>query len=268
MKRANDFNPRSPRGERPRYCAAMLSQPRKFQSTLPSRGATHRLQRSYGRVYFNPRSPRGERRLVQAEKDGGYNFNPRSPRGERPPWAVTLTWRGDFNPRSPRGERPPYVPCLEPGAQDFNPRSPRGERPLPLIVQDGAFDISIHAPLAGSDVVNAAPRGVPHSISIHAPLAGSDLCCRTSHLPCCNFNPRSPRGERPIIRWRLREVHNFNPRSPRGERHLRGNGVQPRRTISIHAPLAGSDLTGLCDVDLLPDLFQSTLPSRGATLSK
>ncbi len=55
------------------------------------------------------------------------------------------------------------------------------------------------------------------------------------------FNPRSPRGERPIIRKTVKPIMNFNPRSPRGER--------PPQNIWI--PWGRK--------------FQSTLPSRGAT---
>ncbi len=57
---------------------------------------------------------------------------------------------------------------------DFNPRSPRGERRGPLVGFLIDFTISIHAPLAGSDVQTDQPLdGV--QISIHAPLAGSDF---------------------------------------------------------------------------------------------
>ena len=56
----------------------------------------------------------------------------------------------------------------------------------------------------------------------------------------------------------------FNPHSPCGERHVTVLGYIILISISIHTPHAGSDLwTGA----LLPlcDLFQSTLPMRGAT---
>ena len=80
-------------------------------------------------------------------------------------------------------------------AVDFNPRSPRGER-QGFAVEFLLDDISIHAPLAGSDGVAGklpdydgdfnprSPRGerlfcdkgaaAGTGISIHAPLAGSD----------------------------------------------------------------------------------------------
>ena len=80
---SNDFNPRSPRGERLQVfevVAGIFI----FQSTLPARGATSAntfpLQ-----VYahFNPRSPRGERPLRGFCPASDAYFNPRSPRGER-----------------------------------------------------------------------------------------------------------------------------------------------------------------------------------------
>ena len=79
-------------------------------------------------------------------------------------------------------------------------------------------------------------------ISIHAPLAGSDTAEQASASLRQNFNPRSPRGERPPQTGGQSVIHYFNPRSPRGER------------LSIIT-------SGYCSL-----IFQSTLPSRGATL--
>ena len=56
---------------------------------------------------------------------------------------------------------------------DFNPRPPCGER-LSSTFATAPILISIHAPLAGSDVVQIRHIAVRH-ISIHAPLAGSDV---------------------------------------------------------------------------------------------
>ena len=57
-----------------------------------------------------------------------------------------------------------------------------------------------------------------------------------------NFNPRSPRGERPADEALTREmVYNFNPRSPRGERQK------------------------TADESLKIKTFQSTLSARRAT---
>ena len=79
-------------------------------------------------------------------------------------------------------------------------------------------------------------------ISIHAPLAGSD--CWPSTWACSTaISIHAPlAGSDPPGRWY-------------------GNCAPP---ISIHAPLAGSDPAAL-DKAQLQWLFQSTLPSRGAT---
>ncbi len=57
---ADDFNPRSPHGERHLWA-----------SICPLR------------TYFNPRSPHGERRHYYHTDNAGKHFNPRSPHGER-----------------------------------------------------------------------------------------------------------------------------------------------------------------------------------------
>ena len=127
------------------------------------------------------------------------------------------------------------------------------------------INISIHAPREGSDVAVRAFSNESARISIHAPREGSDGRTYFPHWRNrCNFNPRSPRGERPsvidnaavtvtfqstlpargatlIFVCKSTLTGNFNPRSPRGERLAKGvghgHGVQ----------------------------FQSTLPARGAT---
>ena len=145
-------------------------------------------------------------------------------------------------------------------------------------------------------------------ISIHAPLAGCDMVVVSVLLSVRNFNPRTPCGVRqaPAARTleqchfnprtpcgvRLNRFHcskhptNFNPRSPCGVRlmfdfiylleeqfqsthPLRGaTGKLARREfsrlISIHAPLAGCDW-GDNLYESLMDGFQSTHPLRGAT---
>ena len=80
-----------------------------------------------------------------------------------------------------------------------------------------------------------------------------------------NFNPRSPHGERPVLVVSHRGGLNFNPRSPHGERQNRyqvGDIIQifqstlPARGATTFAGL----MTGVFS-------FQSTLPARGATVS-
>ena len=86
---------------------------RKFQSTLPARGATCTSAATPPRTpHFNPRSPHGERQELRniVTRDG--HFNPRSPHGERRDVLAWLILGCDFNPRSPHGERQRKVTIL------------------------------------------------------------------------------------------------------------------------------------------------------------
>ena len=145
-----NFNPRSPHRERPMMITADAPED-KFQSTLPSQGATRNRQvLLLSQKNFNPRSPHRERLRRRTGTNIYVYFNPRSPHRERPIRASrthkgkrfqsTLPSQGatiirckfeqsmrDFNPRSPHRERPakrsfPHTRV------NFNPRSPHRER--------------------------------------------------------------------------------------------------------------------------------------------
>ena len=143
-----------------------------------------------------------------------------------------------FNPRSPHGERQLYeLGMLSP--TQFQPTLPARGATIPPFHARAQIIISTHAPRTGSDafVPRIFPRGV---ISTHAPRTGSDRQRHREGFCRCNFNPRSPHGERlaPLC-WRLAtriSTHaprtgsdaeiildcaynvDFNPRSPHGER--------------------------------------------------
>ena len=105
---------------------------------------------------------------------------------------------------------------------------------------DTGIIISIHAPRTGSDNFGVAAITLLH-ISIHAPRTGSDDEEKLLLLELLHFNPRSPHGERHHRRADCPIRFDFNPRSPHGERRCRIPGIPCRA------------------------LFQSTLPTRGAT---
>ena len=87
------------------------------------------------------------------------------------------------------------------GGRYFNPRSPCGERHGTDNRGHHQGDISIHAPLAGSDPDQGRHERLRH-ISIHAPLAGSDAAPPERRTSGRYFNPRSPCGERlPAVRY-------------------------------------------------------------------
>ena len=166
-----------------------------FQSTLPSRGAT-----SYG-------VRRGNKFVFQSTLPSrGATVSLSSAR-----WPVSISIHAPLA-GSDIHKSGPNVKILY-----FNPRSPRGERPSNLGKRPKFKGISIHAPLAGSDRHKSLLQ-FPARISIHAPLAGSDPTCKHNSRKQTNFNPRSPRGERPSRLKTGGGPCNFNPRSPRGER--------------------------------------------------
>ena len=147
---------------------------RRFQSTLPVRGATTARHTVAQRFAISIHAPRaGSDANVYRDPIHHNNFNPRSPCGERLKAAVvayfrekfqsTLPVRGATSPSfgSERGSRIsihapragsdhpfPPTPAME---RHFNPRSPCGERRVVYCLGLRAIRISIHAPRAGSD---------------------------------------------------------------------------------------------------------------------
>ena len=149
----------------------------------------------YGLPHFNPRSPCGERRAPSGGCAGAHDFNPRSPCGER---RRRCAGRGS--------------------GRDFNPRSPCGERPLPPSAPQPTATFQSTLPVRGATGRRGC-HSVSLDISIHAPRAGSDQPDFSGNLRRCNFNPRSPCGERHID---ILDAFEYS-------------------WISIHAPRAGSD---------------------------
>ena len=213
---------------------------------------------------FNPRSPHGERQHAGMLHVIGWTFQSTLPaRGATFKQLIhdvsvefqsTLPARGATGDRGGRRPRGVGISIHAPrtGSDAFDRmieqrnaisiHAPRtgSDRKCALLLSYFP-NISIHAPRTGSDE-HDFERGWLLVISIHAPRTGSDATAMpfsdSSHT---NFNPRSPHGERlrrrpaPCRRW------NFNPRSPHGERHF----ANIERKID--------------------NVFQSTLPARGAT---
>ena len=124
----DDFNPRSPWGERPQQRAKLIADTL-FQSTLPVGGATgwkRRIPALY--QHFNPRSPWGERHPRPRLPFQEHDFNPRSPWGERQSEWSAAGLNGLFQSTLPVGGA--TVPQKQNliSINNFNPRSPWGER--------------------------------------------------------------------------------------------------------------------------------------------
>ena len=123
----------------------------------------------------------------------------------------------------------------------FNPRSPHRERPL--------YDCyDTYAKIFQSTL----------------PSQGATYYYAKCFYGYYNFNPRSPHRERRRISRAFTRVCYFNPRSPHRERLSEPIIKISSKPISIHAPLTGSD-TPAPIAFWTSLIFQSTLPSQGAT---
>ena len=218
-----------------------------FQPTLPARGATRkRIRSSANKNRFQPTLPaRGATAHAQLRFLAYSDFNPRSPHGERPYWSPPeLPATSSFQPTLPaRGAT--ECTCATCGAKfEFQPTLPARGATKPTASTTLCFSFQPTLPARGATLQNPAqmrPRGC---ISTHAPRTGSDVAGNV-HLrhALADFNPRSPHGERRnLINESPHDCPDFNPRSPHGERHF----ANIERKID--------------------NVFQPTLPARGATL--
>ena len=195
--------------------------------------------------YFNPRSPRGERRGFASGSTTAYIFQ-----STLPAWGATERGREGnvvrdyFNPRSPRGERPPYA-ANTPSSTIFQSTLPAWGATSSALASPVYVSISIHAPRVGSDAESKS-AGLSHDgISIHAPRVGSDRGngdgCTVPNL----FQSTLPAWGATMLGV-VEEIYNQfqSPLPAWGATQLR-RGDADRRSISIHAPRVGSDLTDI-----------------------
>ena len=167
-----------------------------FQSTLPSQGATIGDKYGVSDGIFQSTLPSQGATSAISPFSIVYQISIHAPLTGSDGHEVQMVWRRSY----------------------FNPRSPHRERRRREHVVREAYKISIHAPLTGSD-----------------PVYGGWTC------DADDFNPRSPHRERPPGMRYMGAAFDFNPRSPHRERL--------RRTQR----------------SLWQGGFQSTLPSQGAT---
>ena len=150
-ERVENFNPRSPRGERLPDISGGTG-----QATISIHAPRE------GSDIFLRSSPRPLPISIHAPREGSDIF-------------IFLLLRLLFGFQSTlpaRGATLPKAGCRMRGSY-FNPRSPRGERLPPMIHGSINIRISIHAPREGSDD-SASSKVFSISISIHAPREGSD----------------------------------------------------------------------------------------------
>ena len=167
------------------------------------------------------------------------HFNPRSPHGERQRLDDSCIQRRAFQPTLPaRGATVNIIRLFQ--IVSISTHAPRTGSDVQKEPRTERGNISTHAPRTGSDV-QKEPRTERGNISTHAPRTGSDARMRT-FLRRFSISTHAPRtgSDRHDVHKAFC-VCNFNPRSPHGER--RGKRfTQTATNISTHAPRTGSDV--------------------------
>ena len=193
---ARYFNPRSPHGERrsaiPQVTPSFISTHaprtgsdvlrvlhkrlfRRFQPTLPARGATLVYCNTDTIPFlFQPTLPaRGATCCCWFRKDLSQDFNPRSPHGERHNDEVNWSFDTLFQPTLPARGATALITMEAVTAPHFNPRSPHGERqhaPAPSVARS-LFQPTL--PARGATDLYRRIKAAD-TISTHAPRTGSD----------------------------------------------------------------------------------------------
>ena len=238
-----------------------------FQSTRPLRGATLVVRGiQHQSNHFNPRAPCGARPVrlrrfyhtnyisIHAPLAGRDAIRDAVANGTMP-----------FQSTRPLRGATPALPCVMRDQSYFNPRAPCGARPLPTGTPMLSTRFQSTRPLRGATSVvvvrdrlhqNFNPRApcgarpargllppLTVKISIHAPLAGRDGLSRAARIHYIYFNPRAPCGARHHFSVAFVEDSTFQSTRPlRGATLFACFRISFDR-ISIHAPLAGRDLT-------------------------
>ena len=185
----------------------ILSATRRFQPTLPARGATNGTIYRVRQLRISTHAPRTGSDKVQG---------------------IYFSRLARFQPTLPARGATLLLLLHFTLYHDFNPRSPHGERLLHLLDFFPDYSISTHAPRTGSDA-SPLSSSMFRMISTHAPRTGSDVLrrrCRGDDGG--NFNPRSPHGERPrLLSGGSQLISAFQPTLP--ARGATTDGAQNRR---------------------------------------
>ena len=144
----------------------------------------------------------------------------------------------------------------------FNPRSPHGERLFINSRKSFASGFQSTLPARGATPTHDFQSCALH-ISIHAPRTGSDsdLLDKFMGLDISIHAPRTGSDDTPPPS--APPASYFNPRSPHGERQPATEPCASANIFQSTLPARGATAAGRCKVK--ERKFQSTLPARGAT---
>ena len=154
----NNFNPRSPRGERP-ICSFLAYHPILFQSTLPARGATRApMLEEYARLFqstlpargatigwvidkltreFQSTLPARGATLIDLAYRSGEVFQSTLPARGATDFDELTQFLWEISIHAPREGSDALTPVPDTSHRNFNPRSPRGERRDPYFSGSG-----------------------------------------------------------------------------------------------------------------------------------
>ena len=104
-----------------------------------------------------------------------------------------------------------------------------------------SLGISIHAPREGGDPTIYYAYAVVAGISIHAPREGGDFIDEVSLIWDNHFNPRPPRGGRPVKPRTQKKGQRFQSTPPARGATTACQEPVILAVISIHAPREGGD---------------------------
>ena len=238
------FNPRSPHGERqppaatsrrrteisihaPRTGSDHQRPPaaggRRFQSTLPARGATGvRGQGTSGRGFQSTLPARGATGAAPEGRNGsGISIHAPRTGSDVISRSFLSVLQVDFNPRSPHGERQKNLSKGHCVMRHFNPRSPHGERRKP--VEQEFLNLLFQSTL---------------------PARGATGCGGKSRGDHRDFNPRSPHGERRRTASQSRQPPAISIHAPRtGSDSRAASRRQSRQQFQSTLPARGATVS-------------------------
>ena len=237
---SDNFNPRSPWGERPIFSASPLGT-FLFQSTLPVGGATGGTVKRHEGCNISIHAPRGGSDIARyCNIFNELHFNPRSPWGSDPLRKL----------RS--------VPPLQ--FQSTLPVGGATARKNDVLI--GTF-ISIHAPRGGSDPCVYSGGFQGYFISIHAPRGGSDHSAWMLLVEHKAFQSTLPVGGATRFSALPFRAYAFQSTLPVGGATACTMSVSVSTIISIHAPRRG-ERPSRPPASPTRSPFQSTLPVGGS----
>ena len=215
-----------------------------FQSTLPARGATLFIGYEPLLIFISIHAPRTGSDRIQHFVPAIAEISIHAPRtGSDCLLIAAQVVIGGFQSTLPARGATPACTAERWNGQFQSTLPARGATPTPTgWISTAKFQSTL--PARGATCGGRVWVLPDEEISIHAPRTGSDDIITAGRDDACDFNPRSPHGERHVLHADGRShLRDFNPRSPHGERRRRRGRNADGQPISIHAPRTGSDVS-------------------------